>query len=450
MISAKELVKRSGFYFLFKIIIGRPLYRAFYRKIEEVDKHNIPRNKGVIVTANHQNALMDPMALATHLPGRNVFLTRADVFKNPIALKIFTTFKMLPIYRIRDGLDSVKKKNEEVFDTCVGVLQLNMKMAMFPEGNHGEKRMLRQLVKGVFRIAFKAQSKFGAEPAIKILPVGVDYNHFQKFRQTLLIIYGEPIEVSDYWKQFEENPVDATNALRARLSKEIKKLIIHIETDDYYDLYMGARTVFNKTYRKKLNIKGNSLYDKFKADKAMIQKLDETLKSSPEKIEELAKDYRNYAKLRDKLNLRDWVFSKKRYSVLVNVFNLILCGIVSPMFILGLFNNWPNFFIPPIFAKKVKDPQFVSTAKWGIGSILLIIYYLIIGALALVLIPVWWMKIIYLILMPLSGIFALVIRKIFIKSLARIRYSFNTNKGDYKIARESRNKIIEQLNKITD
>lgn len=449
MISAKELIKKSVFYFLYKIIIGRPTYRGFYRKIEEVNKKNIPRNQGAIVTSNHQNALMDPMALATHLPGRNVFLTRADVFKNPTALKILTVFKMLPIYRIRDGVDSLKK-NEEVFNVCVDVLKLNTRLVMFPEGNHGAKRMLRPLVKGVFRIAFKAQAEFGNEKRIKILPVGFDYNHFQKFRQKLLIIYGKPIEVSDYWDLYEENPVQATNALKVKLAEEIKKLMIQIETDDYYDVYMGLRSVYNKTMRKKLNLEGRSLYARFKADKAMIEKLDKKLESNPQLIESLANKYRNYAEKRDKLNLRDWVFSNKRYSVLVNLFNLVLCAAVSPMILLGLVNNWPNFFIPPIFAKKVKDPQFVSTAKWGIGSVLAIIYYLIIGILAIIFIPVWWMKITYIILMPLSGIFALTIRKIFIKSLARMRYTFNAKKGDYKVAKETHDNIIEQMNVIVD
>lgn len=447
MINAKDLVKRSGFYFLFKIIIGRPFYRAYFQKIEEINKKVIPRNNSAIVTSNHQNALMDPMAFATHLPGRNVFLTRADVFKNPVARKIFTTFKMLPIYRIRDGIDSVRK-NEEVFDTCVGVLQNDHRLVMFPEGNHGAKRMLRPLVKGVFRIAFKAQANYGTNPKVQIVPVGFDYKHFQKFRQTLLVIYGEPIEVSDYWTQFEENPVEATNALKEKLAGEIKKLMIHIETDEYYETYMGMRKVFNKTMRKTLNIPGRRLYDKFKADKVMIQKLDETLESEPDKIKELDKTFKDYSEKRDKLKLRDWVFSKKRYSILINIINLILCVAASPMLLLGIFNNWPHFFLPPKFAKSIKDPQFVSTAKWGIGSGFLMVYYLIIGIPALIFLPIWWSKILYLVLMPLSGVFALLIRKIFIKSLARIRYTLNVKKGEYKKAKELHDSLVSQMKTI--
>ncbi len=450
MISAKDLIKRSGFYFLFKIIIGRTTYRAYYRKITEINKQNVLSNQSAIVTSNHQNALMDPMAFATHLPGRNIFLARADAFKSPTAQKILTIFKMLPVYRIRDGIDSLKK-NEEVFDTCVGVLKLNKKLALFPEGNHGPKRMLRPLVKGVFRIAFKAQSEYGNEKKIKILPCGINYNHFHKFRQTLLIIYGEPIEVSEYWDLYEKNPVEATNAIKLRLSEEIKKLMIHIETDDYYDSFLGVCSVYNNIMRKKLGEKGRGLYAKFKADKEIIRKLDATLESEPQKIEKLDKTYKAYASKRDSLNLRDWVFSRERYSILMNFINLLLCFVTSPMILLGIINNWPHFFIPPIFAKKIKDPQFASTVKWSMGSILLIIYYLALAILALIFIPAWWLKITYIILIPISGILALTIRKIFIKSFARIRYTFNRKKNPLLIeAIESYKSIIEQMDLITN
>ncbi len=446
----EKLCKWSLSYWIVKDVLTIRLFDAYFKKVKETNKKNIPRDTPALIAPNHQNALMDPMAFAVHLPDQNIFLARADVFKKPWARKVLTWAKILPIYRIRDGVESLKK-NEEVFDHCVEVLNRNRNVVMFPEGNHGRKRMLRPLVKGVFRIAFKAQSKYGNSPGIKILPVGVDYKHFQKFRQTLLINYGEPIEVSDYWDLFEENPVNATNALKEKLSEEIKKLIIHIETEEFYEVYMGMRSIYNRSMREKLDIKSNDLYSCFKADKTMIEKLDNTLSSEPEKIKDLANNFGSYTKLRDKLNLRDWVFSKKRYSVLINIINLLLCISASPMFLLGLLNNWPQFFIPPKMAKTVKDPQFVSTMKWGTGAGLLIVYYLILGVLTLIFAPFLWLKVILLILMPVSGILALTIRKIVIKSIARIKYTFLRKKNnDLKEAVDLYNRIITQMDSITN
>ena len=67
-----------------------------------------------------------------------------------------------------------------------------------PEGNHGDKQRLRPLVKGTMRIALRAQEKFGNNQGVKIVPVGLDYEDYQKFFQDLLIIYGQPVEVSEY------------------------------------------------------------------------------------------------------------------------------------------------------------------------------------------------------------------------------------------------------------
>lgn len=444
----RKLTRWSWSYFVVKDILMINLYDAYYKRVEEVNKRKLQRNGPIIIAPNHQNALMDPMAFAVHLPAQNVFLARADVFNKPLALKFLTWAKILPIYRIRDGISSLKK-NDEIFETCVEVLKKDKKLVMFPEGNHGEKRRLRPLVKGVFRIAFKAQAKHGKNEGIKIIPVGVDYAHFQKFRQTLLIIYGDPIDVSEYWEQYQDDQAIAMNALRDKLAKEMKKLMIHIETKEYYDLYQGLRPFYNKKMRSKLHIRGNSLYAKFRADKVLIEKLDNTLEKEPKKIEALNEDFKKYTKLRDKLNLRDWLFNQKRYSIIINIFNLILCGVCSPIFLLGLFNNWPHFFIPPKMTKKIKDPQFISTLKWGVGTGILIVYYLLLTILALIFIPTWYFKIAYILLLPLSGISALFIRKVFIKSAARIRYTFLAKRNKKFIeAVGLQTKIHNQLDEI--
>ena len=40
-----------------------------------------------------------------------------------------------------------------------------------------------------------AQEEYGEKPGIVIIPIGINYGHYQNFRSTLLINYGKPIEV---------------------------------------------------------------------------------------------------------------------------------------------------------------------------------------------------------------------------------------------------------------
>jgi len=395
---------------------------------------------------------MDALAFVAGIKFQTVFLARADVFKGGMVDKILTFIKILPIYRIRDGISNLQK-NDDIFDITVNVLHNRINpLLLFPEGNHGNKRRLRPLVKGIFRIAFKAQEEYKSQPGVKIIPVGIDYSHYWKFRQTQLIIFGEPIEVSEYWKTYEGNPTTGMNLLRERLAGEMKKYMIHIETEEFYDLYMTLRIIYrNKMYRK-LGLKPGDLYDDFLADKKLIGCLDACLQNKQDKITELQKVYTQYATLSEKLNFRDWVPVRQRYSIALNTLAILISIIIWPVVLLGLLNNWPHFFIPVRFTKGIKDTQFFSTAKWGAGFAILIIYYLILFILALIFLPLWWIKIIYMVTLPSTGIFALGYRKFLIKAWARIRYSFSMYRKDSATVafKTAYDKLIALTDKIID
>jgi 1-acyl-sn-glycerol-3-phosphate acyltransferase len=81
----------------------------FYDKVTVVGSNKVPKDKPVILAINHQNALMDPLNVICALKGPSVFMARADVFKSEKIAKILRFFKMLPVFRIRDGIKSLQK-----------------------------------------------------------------------------------------------------------------------------------------------------------------------------------------------------------------------------------------------------------------------------------------------------------------------------------------------------
>ncbi len=442
----------SVLYAFLKVFIVRPAHNYYYRKIKIVNAGRIPKGEPVILAPNHQNALMDAMAFVAGIKYQTVFLARADIFKGGMINKILAFIKILPIYRIRDGISSLQK-NDEIFDITVNVLHNRINpLLLFPEGNHGDKRRLRPLVKGIFRIAFKAQEEFKSKPGVKIIPIGLDYSHYWKFRQTQLVNFGEPIEVSEYWQAYEENPSTAMNLLREHLAGEMKKYMIHIETEKFYNLYMDLKMIYRNKICQKLGLKSGDLYNEFLADKKLIEIFDECLENDSDKIEKLNKVYIVYSKLRKKLNFRNWVPSRNRYCIFGNILAILLSVSLLPLVLLGLFNNWPHFFISMRFAKGIKDTQFFSTAKWGAGLALIIIYYLILFIAAIIFLPVWWIKILYLITLPSSGLFALDYRRFIIKSWARIRYSFSVRKRNSETAsfKSAYDKLILLTDEIID
>jgi 1-acyl-sn-glycerol-3-phosphate acyltransferase len=419
----KPIDKWSLKYWMLKNLWAKQVFNLYYRRIEITYAKPLSRKKPIILAPNHQNALMDALAVVIRLPYQSIFLTRADIFKKQIIIRILNYMKMLPIYRIRDGISSLSQ-NEEIFEETTSILRNKYNpLSIFPEGNHGDKRRLRPLVKGIFRIAFRAQADYGENPGVQIVPIGIDYSHYQKFRQTLFINIGEPIEVSEYWKEYEENQASATNSLRDRLAFEMRKYMIDIKTEEFYETYMGLREFYRPEMYKRLGFKKDKLSDRFKADKVLIDILDKTLESQPDKIQTIDTKFKEYSRIRDKQNLRDWVFRKPRYSILENVFKLLVWFVLSPLFLIGLFNNWPHYFIPAKFVKKIKDTQFRSTAAWGLGICIQAVYYLVLAILAFVFMPHWWLALIYIVLLPVTGLIAYKMRCWFIKTMARIRYT---------------------------
>ena len=424
-------------------------FTLYYKRIGVFNKHKIPKDASLIIAPNHQNALMDAMAFVTRPGTQRVFLTRADVFNKPLVERLLYSWKMLPVFRIRDGRASLQK-NEEIFDSAVKIIQ-NKKcpLFMFPEGNHGDKRRLRPLVKGIFRIAFMAQEKYKDKPGVKIVPAGLDYEHYQKYGKELLINYGDPIEVCEYWKKFEENPVSATNALRERLEEEMRKVMIDIKSEDYYDTIMHLRDIYRPTLIKKLGLNLKNQFDKFKVDKNLIEALSKVEENQPDKIKSIDDKTKQYVRLRNKVNLREWIFSGKKYTIVGAFLNILLSVVLLPVLLFGLLNNAPVFFIPGFYAKKIKDPQFRSTAAWGMALVLQFIYYPILIVLGFNVLPALWLKLLYIPILPFSGYAAWQVWKLFIKNWNKLRFVFmKSGNKNLKSALSLRQEIVNELNAL--
>lgn len=196
---------------------------GYFHKIIVRGKENIPKGKPIILVANHQNALLDPLLLATHTRLNPYFLTRASAFSNPIAAKLLNYIRMLPVYRVRDGFGTLNQ-NQNTFNQTYEVLRQNGTVIIFAEGNHSIVRNIRPLSKGFTRMAFGLKEKYpDSEPVI--LPVGFDYSCHLKSGSTVVLSFGKPI------------PVDMPNSQSGKLTKSVenalKELVVNIPDENY-------------------------------------------------------------------------------------------------------------------------------------------------------------------------------------------------------------------------
>ncbi len=380
-------------------------YRIFNRRTKVIHKERIPRKKAIIFAPIHNNAVMDAMAVLHHCGRDAVFVARADAFTHPVVLKILTIFKMLPIYRMRDGASELKR-NEEIFNTTVTALKRGNTFGIMPEGAHGDKRRLRPFVKGIFRIAFRAQEDHGEEDFLQIVPVGIDYSHYSNFRPKVLICFGEPIPVSDFWTEYTEHPAKAINALRKRMIEEFMECIIHIESEDFYDMYMSLREIYNPVMRQHLGFRRKNLETKFRADQEMIRILYEEETNNRERIMELAEKVSLFASGVKKLNFRSWLFDRKNYSFFMLLPLTLLMIVLSPLFLYGFINNIIPYKVSNLMTPKFKDVQFHSTVKYVFGLATIPFIYFFQFILVWIFVDPGWIKWIYLASLLPAGLFA--------------------------------------------
>lgn len=204
-------------------ILVKIALHGYFHKIHVLGKENIPNGKPVILVANHQNALIDPLLLATHTRLRPYFLARASVFKNPIAAKLLNFIRMLPVYRVRDGFSTIQQ-NQKTFEKTFEVLRNMGSVIIFAEGSHSLVRNVRPLSKGFTRMAFGLIEKYpDVQPVI--LPVAIDYSAHKRSGSQVRITFGVPVSV--------DMPSSQSGKLTKRVELELKELAVNIPDEGY-------------------------------------------------------------------------------------------------------------------------------------------------------------------------------------------------------------------------
>jgi len=222
-------------YRLVKFYIKTGLF-LFYKKISIIGEENIPKKGPILFVANHQNAMMDPLVVATSTNTVMYFLARASAFKNKVAAKLLSAINAIAIYRVRDGVNS-KALNESVFGHCTSLLSNGKSILIFPEGSHNIVRKVRPLRAGFTRIAFDYLAKNEGEDLI-IIPIGLNYNNTINYAKSLHIIYGKPISAAKYFDKNNRNK--STGDLIKVVHKKLSELTVYIDDSENYDSIISS------------------------------------------------------------------------------------------------------------------------------------------------------------------------------------------------------------------
>lgn len=363
--------------------------RHSYRKLEVVDQDNVPTDGAVIFAPNHCNTLMDALVMLRANKCTTVFGARADLFNNKLIGSIMTFLRILPMVRQRDGLRNVLKNNETQ-EIVVATLKNKVGFCVFPEGRHRPEKSLLQLGKGVFRAALAANAEFGDDMPVYIVPVGIDYGDFFRYRSTALVKYGKPINVTEYVRNSQaDNDAQMIEPLRKELTQKISELFTFIKDGDALrEKWMLTKMVAIATEDKGYGDFGTSLHQAMLDNRSIISGIEKACEEHPQEMSELFEDIAKFDRYRRKDGISIYSF-RKGNTVSNNIGKGFAALAGLPFFLFSAIASLPLWLTYFILKKSIKDRAFHNTVGFGIklgGGIILSIIY---AALAFCLAPLW-------------------------------------------------------------
>jgi 1-acyl-sn-glycerol-3-phosphate acyltransferase len=372
-----NIEKKNLWYTILLKIFVKPFHnKVYYRKVHVNFKERIPVSEPVIITSNHQNALMDALALLCNIDKQLVFVARSDIFKNKSVARLLHFFKILPIFRIRDGYSSLKN-NDLIFQKTIDVLRGHNALVIFPEGNHILQHALRPLKKGFARIAFNAEKEFDYSLNIKILPVGLHYSSYDKVKSDLIINIGHPISVSAYYDQYKKNQALAINQLTSDLSRQLKDLVVNNTGAEHYEMIESLSNAYADNYYQNNYKTHEEDYFLFRSKQEITNTLLNEKENNKERFSKLAKYFSDFQHALIKSGVKSRSQDKDKVSVFCSFLLLLRVLIGLPFFVYGsIFSSIP-WLIIRYMLNRLQDKSFYSSFNFVLSLVLYPFFYII-------------------------------------------------------------------------
>jgi 1-acyl-sn-glycerol-3-phosphate acyltransferase len=196
--------------------LGRLLLRSHYRRIEVAGAERVPASGPVLLVANHQNSLVDSLALVHASPRPASPLAKAPLWKDRLLRPFLEALDAVPVYRPQDASENEGRsvrQNLDTFRACHERLRAGGAVVLFPEGVSQPRPTLMPLRTGAARIAIDA------EVPVAVVPAGLAYEPPTRTRRgSLLVRFGEPIVVDGAKEPSRRRAiVDVTRRIEAGL-----------------------------------------------------------------------------------------------------------------------------------------------------------------------------------------------------------------------------------------
>ncbi len=346
------------------------IVRVLYRTVEVTGTGATHGSGGLILCANHVNALVDVVLLQATSEYNIHPLARSGLFLNPPLKLLLGLIGAVPIYR-KAGRSEDTTRNDASFARCSELLANNEAIVIFPEGQSHSDPHIHKLKTGAARIAIAARQCNGIAPVI--LPVGLTFTSKGNFRSDVLVQFGLPVDSA-----LPENlePFAAVELLTERITEGLAAVTLN--ADSWEDLYLVNRlekffALRHGHYRK------GELRQRFRALQRLIDAQRKLRVYEPDKVRAIVTQLKTFERLCKICGIRDYHLTIDIRPILVLLYfgRLILILLVGlPVAVWGMINSIIPFELTRHLSRRIaQGVDQYDTTKVLLGMLLFILFW---------------------------------------------------------------------------
>lgn len=361
--------------------LAEALVRLYYPRRSVEGAAHVPPVGPTLYVANHPNGLLDPLVfrVATRHPVR--FLAKSTLWGNPFGRLAMDAFECLPVYRQQDVKTDERgqsvARNEETFARCRAELAAGAELALYPEGTSHSDPRLKPLKSGAARIALsagaEAMARGSEHPLPTLVPVGAHYEDKAVFRSGVHLVVGAPIDFRAHVHAFASDQRQAIDGLTNDIRARLDELVLQAETRE---LLAGIARVASWTAA---NPDDDSPERRVARTRELLAAYQRLQAKNPARLEEVAGNARRYARILERLGVRDpWALEAPRVSLLDIAWAVVRMTLMLPAALWGWLTSWVPYRLSGVLsARLTRDEDVLSTIKMIVGTTFLVAGWLI-------------------------------------------------------------------------
>lgn len=341
----------------------------------------------VLVTANHPNALVDPLVIF-HTAGRPTRpLAKAPLFEQALVGTVLKGLGGLPVYRKQDD-PALMHLNDRTFDAAIEALTRGGAVQIYPEGQSHSEPSLTPLRTGAARIALLAEERADWGLGLRIQPVGLTYERKHMFRGRVVAAFGAPIRVTDFRDAYRSDEREGVRLLTEQVRDRLHGLTLNFEQVEDQELVEVAERLYARAKGLARPREREPMAERMPRLKRFAEGVRRLRDEDPERLARLRRSVARYLRLVTMMGVTDGDVPARYSSASVARYALrqvAMLLFVLPVAVAGAAFWFVPYFVTPRVAVRFRPKlDQVATYKVSVGFLAFPIWLAMGGAIT------WW------------------------------------------------------------